>query len=78
MFYLMTHSLHLWLYGIGYMVKKEKKEIFYLMTHSIHLWLYGIGHMVKKESKEMFYLMMHSIHFIYGIWCRKYGKGPLR
>ena len=32
----------------------------------------------KEGRKEMFYLTTHSTHFIYVIWLRTYGKGPLR
>ena len=82
MFYLITHSTHLWLYGTGHMIndhsvrgRREGNVLFNDALNTFYLRLYGVGHIVKdhsdsergrKERKEMFYLTTHSTHFIYG------------
>ena len=68
MYSLTTHSAH-FIYGIGPLSTRGRKEMYYLMTHSAH---FMYGHMVKDHSaqeegrKEMGGgLTTHSAHFIY-------------
>ena len=76
MFYLMTHSTHiyLWLYGVGHTLKvhsdskrKEGNILFNDSLNTFYLQLHGVVHIVKEHSdseRGNLLLPQYGLHFL--------------